>query len=244
MTQSPEPTGNPAAGAAETAGAAGSGASATPAGVGPDTDAPVGPTGGSEQQPAGVVPAGRPGRRAGCVVAGIAALVTLVLLCGAATVAAVYLVRRQQAAATADGPRDEVVTTGGTDGIHFGDSRDTLTREHGLSRQAGACGETLAALPHVAPVLAGDRLVLLWVRPPAHVPPGLMEGSLVSDVRRAYPDATALTPPKGSYQFSGLLAVQGDRGYLFLHDGQVVQKVVVGETTYLRKLFDEGFGTC
>ena len=205
-------------------------------------------------QPAGRPPAEPPGsgstesgRRTGWIVAIVAAVVVGVLiLCGGAVAGGVYLVHRATVDNTRDdgAPRDEVVTTGGIDGIEFGTTESELIARHGLRRPQSACGARFRSVPHVDPVLADGRLVLLWVHRPAHVPPGLSEGATVAEVRTAYPGATALTPPAGSYRFAGLLVTRGDRGYLFLHNGQVVQKVVVGYTTYLRRLFDEGFGTC
>jgi hypothetical protein len=53
-----------------------------------------------------------------------------------------------------------------------------------------------------------------------------------------------LTAPPGTYRFDGLLARQGDRAYLFLHDGRTVRKTVAGYADYAQRLFDEGFGTC
>lgn len=175
------------------------------------------------------------------LVAAVAVLV--VLVCGTAVAGGVYLIRRAGDTGTG-APRDEVVTTDGIDGVSFGDTENDLITRHGLRRPRSACAARLRGMPHVDPVLADGRLVLLWVHRPAHVPPGLAEGSTVGEVRDAYPDATTLTPPAGSYRFAGLLATRGNRGYLFLHDGRTVQKLIVGYTSYLRRLFDEGFGTC
>jgi hypothetical protein len=40
------------------------------------------------------------------------------------------------------------------------------------------------------------------------------------------------------------LVTEGDRGYLFLHDGTTVQKAVAGYGEYLTRLFNTGFGSC
>ncbi|HEX6969511.1 MAG TPA: hypothetical protein VF174_11980 [Micromonosporaceae bacterium] len=142
------------------------------------------------------------------------------------------------------GPDEAVVHLHGVADIGFGDTLAELTRRGVLTLRPEACGPRLTALPTVSPVFAKDRLVLLWVEPPARTPEGITVGTPVAEVRTAYPDVRELTAPPGTYRFNGLLVVEGDRAYLFLHDGSTVRKAVVGYAEYARRLFDDGFGTC
>lgn len=141
------------------------------------------------------------------------------------------------------GPPD-VIHLGGLHGLEFGASEAELTRQGLLMPPSMACGPRLANLATVSPVFADDRLVLLWASPPMHTPEGVAVGTPVDTVRRTYPDVTALDAPRGSHRFDGLLASEGDRAYLFLHDDRRVRKIIAGYAEYARKLFDEGFGTC
>ena len=75
-------------------------------------------------------------------------------------------------------------------------------------------------------------------------PEGIGAGTPVSEVRAATPGAAALPAPPGSHRFAGLLARDGDRAYLFLHDGVTVRKIIAGTRTGARRLFDEGYGPC
>lgn len=141
------------------------------------------------------------------------------------------------------GPPD-VIHPYGLRGIEFGASEQELTRQGVLLPRTMACGPRLTGLATVSPVFADDRLVLLWTSPPMRTPEGVAVGTTIDDVHRAYPDLVALDAPRGSYRFDGLLTTGGDRGYLFLHDGRIVRKLIAGYAEYARKLFDEGFGTC
>ncbi|MFY1689254.1 hypothetical protein [Plantactinospora sp. WMMB782] len=139
----------------------------------------------------------------------------------------------------------------GVDDIEFGDTEQELRRRGELDAtfpgedvSASDCGPSLTESATVSPVFAGDRLVLLWASPPVRTPEGVTAGTPVDQVEAAYPAATRLTAPPGSYRYDGLLAMQGDRAYLFLHDGRTVRKTVAGYTDYAKRLFDEGFGTC
>jgi hypothetical protein len=138
----------------------------------------------------------------------------------------------------------DVVHLAGLRDIEFGESQRKLTREGTLLPQTAPCGARLAGVATAGPVFDEDRLVLLWADSPMQTPEGIMVGTAVEKVRQTYPQATRLTAPQGTYRFDGLLATEGDRAYLFLHDGQTVRKTVVGYADYARKLFDEGFGTC
>jgi hypothetical protein len=97
----------------------------------------------------------------------------------------------------------------------------------------------------VSPVFDGDELVLIWADPPLRTPENVTVGTPLDAARNAYPQAAELTPPAGSTTYPGLL-VRGPEGaaYLLLHDGEKVQKLIVGTERHLRLLFDTGFGTC
>ena len=137
-----------------------------------------------------------------------------------------------------------VVTPAGFDEVTVGDLRGALTRDHGLREGPGDCGPRLPAYPSVSPVFDGDRLVLLWADPPVRTAQGLSVGSPVAQVREVHPGAEELTAPADSYRFDGLLVTVDGLGYLFLHDQQQVQKIIVGYEKYARLLFHEDFGTC
>ena len=132
----------------------------------------------------------------------------------------------------------------GLGGLEFGASEAELTRQGALLPETTACGPRLANISTVSPVFADDRLVLLWASPPMRTPEGIGVGTAIGTVWQAYPRAKALSAPRGSHRFDGLLVSRGERAYLFLHDGRRVRKVIAGYTEYARKLFDEGFGTC
>lgn len=138
----------------------------------------------------------------------------------------------------------DVINLQGLRGIEFGASEQELTRQGALLPQTAGCAPRLTGLATVSPVFADDRLVLLWASPPMRTPEGIAVGTPIDVVHQTYPGLTALDAPPGSYRFDGLLATQGDRGYLFLHDGQMVRKIIAGYVEYARKLFDEGFGAC
>jgi hypothetical protein len=138
----------------------------------------------------------------------------------------------------------EVVSYQGLGGIRFGDSRTDLASEHGMVQASGDCAPRLPSYAGASPVFDGDRLVLLWADPPLHTPESIAVGAPVATVDATYPGAEPLTAPPGSFHFDGLLVTSGDRGYLFLHDGTTVQKLIAGYEEHARLLFDEGFGTC
>ncbi|MBF9130662.1 hypothetical protein I0C86_17100 [Plantactinospora sp. S1510] len=139
----------------------------------------------------------------------------------------------------------DVLNLRGVRDVEFGDTEQELLRRGQLHPEPElACGSSLTDPPAVSPVFADDRLVLLWASPPVKTPEGVTAGTPVEQVRAAYPAATRLTAPAGTYRFDGLLARQGDRAYLFLHDGRTVRKTVAGYADYAQQLFDEGFGTC
>ncbi|GAA3736213.1 hypothetical protein GCM10022225_18670 [Plantactinospora mayteni] len=147
--------------------------------------------------------------------------------------------------ATAPGYGPNVLHLQGVRDVEFGDTEQELLRRGELHAEpAPACGPSLTDPVTVSPVFADDRLVLLWASPPVRTPEGVTAGTPVDQVEAAYPAATRLTAPPGSYRYDGLLAMQGDRAYLFLHDGRTVRKTVAGYTDYAKRLFDEGFGTC
>lgn len=150
-------------------------------------------------------------------------------------------------AATASVPASygpQVVHYAGADGVAFGDLKTELARDGRLTEQVEGCRPVLTAARELGPVFDGERLVLLWVDPPYHTPEGVMVGTALPEARRSYPNAQQLSPPPGSPVFPGLLVTQGDRAYLILHDGQTVQKVVVGFTEHAQRLYRSGFGQC
>lgn len=150
------------------------------------------------------------------------------------------------AAAASYGP--DVIFFEGVRSIRFGQTRDQLTEAPGLDEGPGGCGAHIVGLDEVSPVFteesAGEKLVLLWANPPLHTPENVAVGADVSAVKSAYPQATPLVAPTGTFRFDGLLVSNGELGYLFLHDGKHVQKLIAGYTVYLQRLFDEGFGSC
>jgi hypothetical protein len=137
-----------------------------------------------------------------------------------------------------------VVNFGGVQGIKFGDLKAELSRKGHVATPREACGPVFTAAKELSPVFDGERLVLIWVNPPYRTPEGATVGTTLDDVRRLYPTAKVLTPPSGSYVFPGLLVTQGDRAYLFLHDGQKVQKTIVGYAESVNKLYERGVGQC
>ncbi|RKR89499.1 hypothetical protein BDK92_3851 [Micromonospora pisi] len=138
----------------------------------------------------------------------------------------------------------DVVHLSGVRNIEFGDTETELTRRGVLEPEPASCGPNLNGLATVGPVFDHDRLVLMWVSPPMHTPEGVTVGTPVNTVHARYPTATELTAPQGTYRFDGLMAQEGDRAFLFLHDGRVVRKTIAGYADYAHKLFDEGFGLC
>jgi len=147
-----------------------------------------------------------------------------------------------QSATASYGPN--VVHFDGLRDIQFGRSLADLTSQGIVRVSEQACGPRLANIPEAGPVFAEGKLVLLWFQPPFATPEGVQVGTPVSDVRARYGNAVDLTPPAGSYTFPGLLVTSGDRAYLFLHDGQTVQKAIAGYEKYVRQLFETGFGSC
>jgi hypothetical protein len=138
----------------------------------------------------------------------------------------------------------DVVHHHGVQDVEFGDTMDQLTQRGEIVDDIEACGPRLAGLPNASPVFADGRLVLVWAYLPLRTPEGLGVGAPLGTVRSAYPDLIELAAPAGTYRFNGLMMVDDDRAYLFLHDGRTVQKLVVGYREYAQRLFDEGFGTC
>ena len=167
-----------------------------------------------------------------------------VLVAGAVTVCHTYrTISDEPATAPAYGP--EVLHLKGLRDIEFGDTeQELLRRGHLQPEPEPACGSSLTSPSTVSPVFDDDRLVLLWASPSVQTPEGVTSGTPVDRVKAAYPAATRLTAPPGTYRYDGLLARQGDRAYLFLHDGRTVRKTVAGYADYARRLFDEGFGIC
>jgi hypothetical protein len=137
-----------------------------------------------------------------------------------------------------------VVHLDGLRDIRFGQSSTDLTSRGSVNVSDQACGPRFTDIGEVTPVFAEGVLVLMWFNPPFATPEGVLVGTPVDDVRVRYGNEVELTPPAGSYTFPGLLVREGDRAYLFLHDGKTVQKAVAGYESYVRKLYDTGFGSC
>jgi hypothetical protein len=173
----------------------------------------------------------------------VVVIMTVVLAATAGLAACTGVADHAPAARQSDDP--QAVSHLGLAGIRFGDRRADLERDHGLVQGTHDCAPRLPAYPQVSPVFEGDRLVLLWVDPPLGTATGVTVGDPVAHARDTHPEAEELTAPAGSFRFDGLIAtVDEDRAYLFLHDHDLVQKVVVGFEEHARRLFHDGFGTC
>jgi len=149
----------------------------------------------------------------------------------------------EAAAATPTRPANTIDFTGVRD-IELGETDAQLTSEGALTRPQAACGPVLTEISQASPVFADGQLVILWANPPLTTPEGVGVGTPLATAQAAYPDATTLSAPPGTYQFDGLMVTNGDRSYLFLHDSQTVRKAVVGYTDHVQRLFTTGFGSC
>ncbi|MGK5442654.1 hypothetical protein ACSNN7_12685 [Micromonospora sp. URMC 105] len=138
----------------------------------------------------------------------------------------------------------EVVRLSGLAQVEFGDTEQELTRRGVLQAEADSCGPTLAGHGAASPIFVDDRLVLLWLDDPMSTPEGITVGTPVDEVLASYPSAVRLDAPQRTYRFDGLLARDGDRAYLFLHDGTAVREIIAGYADWARRLFDEGYGPC
>ena len=137
-----------------------------------------------------------------------------------------------------------MVDLNGLRNVEFGDTEDELTRRGILRTDVDACGAALAGHDTVSPIFVDDRLVLLWLGDTAGTPEGVTIGTPVTEVWARYPRVRELDAPQGTYRFDGLLARQGDRAYLFLHDGEVVRKVIAGYADWAERLFADGHSPC
>jgi hypothetical protein len=154
---------------------------------------------------------------------------------------------RPSAAPSPDGPGSygpDVVHYDGVHELRFGDSERALTERGVVVRDVPECGPRMAKPTGASPVFVAGRLALVWADPPLHTPEQVAVGDSVAEARKAYPAATELAAPAGTYRFSGLLVTRGDRAYLFLHDGREVQKLIVGYARHARTLFAQGFAGC
>lgn len=138
----------------------------------------------------------------------------------------------------------DVVHLGGVHQMSFGDTEEELTDRGVVVRDVPECGPRMKQPTGASPVFVDGKLALVWADPPLRTPEGVAVGTSLAEARKAYPDATALAAPAGSYRFNGLLGVRGDRAYLLLHDGQQVQKLIVGYAEHVRTLFEQGFAGC
>lgn len=180
-------------------------------------------------------------------VAVVAAAIAFACLAGAAAI--LVIARGHQtrladvafAESTALADRHDVVTFDGIGDVHFGDSIGALAASHGFKDDPSACTRTLSDLQGVDPVVADGKLVLMWVNAPVHTPEGITVGSSVSAVRSAYAGEQDLS---SDHAYPAILVESGDKAFLFLHDGQTVQKEIAGYADYVRRLYTEGFGAC
>lgn len=138
----------------------------------------------------------------------------------------------------------QVVGLHGLAGAEFGASETELIRRGVLRADADTCGMTLAGHGTASPIFVDDRLVLLWLDDPMSTPEGITVGAPVEEVLSRYPSVVRLHAPQRTYRFDGLLARDGDRGYLFLHDGTAVREIIAGYADWARRLFNEGYGPC
>jgi hypothetical protein len=154
--------------------------------------------------------------------------------------------RSSPAYATSAAPatRTDVVDFDGVRDVRLGQSEADLTARGALARPVDACGPVLTAVHEASPVVANGELVLMWVNPPLETPEGVGVGTPVAAARTAYPQAAIMKAPAASYQFDGLMVTNGDRAYLFMHDGHTVRKAVVGYTDDVQRLFVHGVGNC
>ena len=142
-------------------------------------------------------------------------------------------------------PDPNVVEFTGVRDLRLGASLRDLAAAGRVLTPEAACGPVVSGLPAASPVFDGDALVLIWAEPPLHTPAGVMVGSTVAAARQAYPEAEALVPPAGSTTFPGLLVRDGSgHALLMLHDGDRVQKLIVGLESYARRLYTTGYGSC
>lgn len=138
-----------------------------------------------------------------------------------------------------------IINFAGTHGVQFGDTRTRMATLGQLATTEAGCADRLAEEGNAHPVFDRDKLVLMWAYPPLHTPEGVMVGTAVSEVKAAYPNAVALTPPPGTTTFPGLLARDNaGAAYLFLYDKDKVQKVIVGYEDSARLLYTSGVGSC
>lgn len=147
-------------------------------------------------------------------------------------------------AATVSADRADTVDFDGVGDVRLGQRDVDLTSAGAMVRPAAACGPTLTAVRKADPVFANGELVLLWVHPPLATAEGVGEGTPLATAQAAYPQATAMKAPAGSYRFDALMVTGGVRAYLFLHDGQIVRKAVVGYVEPVQRLFAYGVGSC
>ncbi|GIJ30742.1 hypothetical protein Vqi01_59040 [Micromonospora qiuiae] len=139
------------------------------------------------------------------------------------------------------------VTVVGLDGladVGFGDTESELTRRGILRTDVDACGPTLAGHDMISPIFIEGRLVLLWAGDPVQTPEGITAGTPIAEVEASYPRVRSLHAPQGTHRFDGLLARDGDRAYLFLHDGRTVRKIIAGYASWAHRLFLDGHSPC
>jgi hypothetical protein len=145
-------------------------------------------------------------------------------------------------AATTD---PNVISFEGTHGVRIGQSIEELTAAGAMAPASPGCARPFSDFSYADPVFDNEKLAFIWAYPPLHTPEGVMVGTEVAALHDAYPTAERLTPPAGSPTFDGAL-VRNPNGvaYLILHDGDTVQKLIVGREDSLRMLYTNRLDTC
>ncbi|WP_344079132.1 hypothetical protein [Luedemannella helvata] len=138
-----------------------------------------------------------------------------------------------------------VISFNGLHGVQIGQSVGELTAAGKLAEATHGCARQFVGVDHADPVFDHDRLAFIWAFPPLHTPEGIMVGDTKVALDEAYPNAERLTPPAGSPAFAGSF-VRHPNGvaYLVLHDGQTVQKLIVGAEDAVRALYTQRLDTC
>lgn len=138
-----------------------------------------------------------------------------------------------------------VISFEGTHGVRIGQSIDELTAAGAMAPASPGCARHFSDFSYADPVFDEEKLAFIWAYPPLHTPEGVMVGTKVAALHNAYPTAERLTPPAGSPTFDGAL-VRNPNGvaYLILHDGDSVQKLIVGREDAVRMLYTNRLDTC
>jgi hypothetical protein len=136
-----------------------------------------------------------------------------------------------------------VINFTGTDSVRWGETLEQLRDAGQMAPSPDGCGPRFLDIEGAGPVFEDDRLVLIWAYPPLHTPENVMVGTPIPTVRVAYPRAVAL--PSAPGLFDAMLVANGlGQAYLILHDGTIVQKLIVGLESAARRLYASRLDTC